>query len=718
MKTTNTSLRRGPGATLMLAHRATMSSTLALGLLLSSGAIAADVAISTRVTSPDFAAAYDKTHRRYSAAYYRGQANLSVGVCGAIDANRVSTYQWSISQAGQPPMRLVRAKPAGTDRPCDEVFVVPADADYVVQVELGMRDGRKVEGRNNVKVGRPLLIVSLGDSYASGEGNPDIPGAPTECSKLHCEGTTVTHGLSVDVEWNRKPQWLEPRANRSLKSGPALAAAALARSGRLVNFITLAATGATSHDLRAQLVELKSLHGEAPERRIDALVVSTGGNDVGFSGALEEIAKTKHFSELESGIRTKIAQVPAALRKNAGEAIASLNPRVVLWTGYPTSFFEGSDGAAAKGCGLFDTRESTTKAGVGVTQGDAQRVKDTAELLNKKIAEFANEQKFRFVRVDGGFERHGYCSRESYFVHAEEACKKQGQIGKGTMHPNAKGHRVYAREILAELRSVPGALTASDKDVVLPTEDDGFKPRFSDDESKKIASLADAFRQWSIGTTQPRGEILPGLRYSLVNYRVDGKKTRFLQYESSGAHGGINLGWTDDSKESTGDRVSKWFFERQSARPGYGEKVVNAPLKYGERVALGLMHREGLSDPYLRYGHRDWGINLKWSKEPIFEWTVLGGPIGTPVAAHQRVTIFNLTHDNFMIYFPRDSVGPSIKPGNIGWPDSTAWGWGDVLDVPGDVLGWAKNKGWGAVKGTVKAVGYGVCLAVDPLTSR
>ena len=57
-------------------------------------------------------------------------------------------------------------------QPCNERFVldVPYPGGADVKVEIG---GREIAAAD-VKV-RDLLIVGMGDSFASGEGNPDVP---------------------------------------------------------------------------------------------------------------------------------------------------------------------------------------------------------------------------------------------------------------------------------------------------------------------------------------------------------------------------------------------------------------------------------------------------------------------------------------------------------------------------------------------------------------
>src|SRR5688572_10425188 len=77
---------------------------------------------------------------------------------------------------------------------------------------------------------RDILIVSLGDSIASGEGNPDVP------QKFDWSGF-VSAG----------PRWADRRCHRSAHAGPAQAALAIERADphTSVTFISLACSGAT-----------------------------------------------------------------------------------------------------------------------------------------------------------------------------------------------------------------------------------------------------------------------------------------------------------------------------------------------------------------------------------------------------------------------------------------------------------------------------------------
>ncbi len=123
------------------------------------------------------------------------------------------------------------------------------------------------------------LIVAIGDSYAAGDGNPE------------------RHRLLTDDE----PEWADgvdgeagadhAAAHRSTLAWPAQAALVLERSDRQssVTLVSVAASGATiergllgpqnSSLPEAQVSRVAELVGE---RTIDGLLVSIGGNDVGF----------------------------------------------------------------------------------------------------------------------------------------------------------------------------------------------------------------------------------------------------------------------------------------------------------------------------------------------------------------------------------------------------------------------------------------------------
>lgn len=108
--------------------------------------------------------------------------------------------------------------------------------------------------------------------------------------------------------------------------------------------------------------------------------------------------------------------------------------------------------------------------------------------------------------------------------------------------------------------------------------------------------------------TNPNAPILPGKWFSLWNVE-SGKYVAYGKREY-----GINLKWYKRS-----DRPKRSFMiERRSDSKG--------AIKYGETVAL-KEKRGG----YVFYKKREYGINLRWSSEPVYEWEVRGGRTGQVV---------------------------------------------------------------------------------------
>ncbi|GGC34579.1 hypothetical protein GCM10011504_11230 [Siccirubricoccus deserti] len=169
-----------------------------------------------------------------------------------------------------------------------------------------------------------------------------------------------------------------------------------------------------------------------------------------------------------------------------------------------------------------------------------------------------------------------------------------------------------------------------------------------------VESLANDLKQWMIGaagTLQPKRKFdgRPERNFNLRGLKLD----RYLQHEKQ--RFGINLGWTDDASAKTAAKVTRWFFARESSDDG--------ALRYAETIALG----NGGDPSFVRHENRTVGVNLGWSKTPVYEWKILGGTAGTPVQAGQNVALFNEKANECLIYFDRTAGG------DIGWPTSQRW---------------------------------------------
>jgi hypothetical protein len=204
-------------------------------------------------------------------------------------------------------------------------------------------------------------------------------------------------------------------------------------------------------------------------RRIDVLLISIGGNDLGFSGSLTDLVKKDHWlSKLIEGgggndkeTREKIereadALIAGRLSKDfddLSDAIrARLNPRHVVIAEYPTGLFtqrdENGRTVDGDGCEIF----SSSTFDLDIVARDGQMVRELGKKLNHLIREKADRFGWTVISgVEREFDGRGYCAAPRYFVHAEESCLRQGDF-EGTMHPNAKGHEALRDCIVRAVR--------------------------------------------------------------------------------------------------------------------------------------------------------------------------------------------------------------------------------------------------------------------------
>ncbi|MFV0368847.1 MAG: hypothetical protein ACK5KM_10330 [Hyphomicrobiaceae bacterium] len=231
-------------------------------------------------------------------------------------------------------------------RTCNEPFII--DVPYPQGSEVAVSVGGVELQRASIQV-QDLLIVGMGDSFASGEGNPDVPvkfsrERDTTYGDAAKEGTIGGYPAR-DGSWKQigdkkfmkgNAQWLDQACHRSLYSHQLRAALQLAieEPHRAVTYVGLACSGAEitaglflrykgnewvpnppelsqiSAAAAAQcgktasepqdLPEAYHNKGAVPElkglvlnkcpiersRKIDLLFLSIGGNDIGFSRLL------------------------------------------------------------------------------------------------------------------------------------------------------------------------------------------------------------------------------------------------------------------------------------------------------------------------------------------------------------------------------------------------------------------------------------------------
>jgi hypothetical protein len=163
-------------------------------------------------------------------------------------------------------------------------------AAYTVAVSAQTPGGPALSSTQQVVL-RDYLIASLGDSYASGEGNPDQPAA------------VLAAGIVPIPVLTGNALWVNDQCHRSAYSSRAQLALRLEREDphSSVTYIDFSCSGSTitnvlsgwnpgpiddygnSPSIPSQVGSLAAAVGGKAGRTIDALIISIGGNDIGFA---------------------------------------------------------------------------------------------------------------------------------------------------------------------------------------------------------------------------------------------------------------------------------------------------------------------------------------------------------------------------------------------------------------------------------------------------
>lgn len=411
----------------------------------------------------------------------------------ALDAGEIEEYRWEIEVEGDATSARLRTEEPATTADLPE-------GEY--EVTLVVAGGGVEAAVTQQVVVEDILILSLGDSYAAGEGNPERPGDPP----VWADDGTSNPGSKQSLDHDA--------AHRTGLAGPAQVALEIERADphTSVTFVFLASSGATIEegvtgprvdipigsgeeiDLRPQVEEAAELIGcrssGGCDREVDVVTLSIGGNDAGFSStigllvALDGGLLTDNVqARLLEGIMTEADRGLATLPGLFGEldlALDVLDPEQVFITAYPAPTRTVGDG----GTRLCEEIAGDLLFGLEVDAMEIEAAESRLLVgLNERVGQAAADHGWTYV--DGHvaeFESHGYCGTAPYepaayagnpfpdqpeplddpavrwFRQAEESNVIQGALDdlfkpeqlstSGTLHPNELGHQAYKRALL------------------------------------------------------------------------------------------------------------------------------------------------------------------------------------------------------------------------------------------------------------------------------
>ncbi len=366
---------------------------------------------------------------------------------------------------------------------CARVHTFPKQGRYIVTLTVQARNGEPSTQSQVIEV-KDLLIAVVGDSSASGEGNPSVRGhynidpgvwsipVPGPNIELIEKGEPEVESVIEPVEWRDR------RCHRSEFSGQARAAALIeqldphvavtlisfACSGSEIDALTSGYMGKETDHLQnpqalppqieaiADLVCASSNGCRSNPRSIDALIVTVGVNDIGFETIITTCAKDPVPLGLSCDVGLTVAQALVdGIPAKYNNLVSTIQDEVVgrgipvggiYMTEYPDDPFSRFGGDRS-GCNYM----------MLINHSEASRMHVLAQALNSHIRDLVSREKppghpeWHVVdRIPEAFALNGYCADQSYWISVIQSYNVQGDRN-GTLHPNWWGHRVYEREI-------------------------------------------------------------------------------------------------------------------------------------------------------------------------------------------------------------------------------------------------------------------------------
>lgn len=316
-----------------------------------------------------------------------------------------------------------------------------------------------VSAEDDEKEEDPIIIVSLGDSYSSGEGIEPF------------------YGQDEDIESKvNNPDWL---AHRSTKSWPSLLRVE-GLEGTLSdykdeNWFFAAASGAVTDNLikkqnkdydregysgTYRLVPQLNVFDEFEKDTVDYVTLTFGGNDVGFTDIITAAAMNVPFARptklidmlntvwddfyAEDGIEDDIRRAYEEIADKAGSSAK------IIVAGYPKLLKQTGSGV------LFSPEE-------------AQRINSNVTKFNQALSAIVDSchdsgMSICFVSVEDAFDGHEAYTEEAYINEIILGSRSQDLTDKllaasaYSIHPNARGAEAYASCVQAKIDELEAGL--------------------------------------------------------------------------------------------------------------------------------------------------------------------------------------------------------------------------------------------------------------------
>lgn len=341
--------------------------------------------------------------------------------------------------------------------------------------------------------GRTFRVALMGDSFAAGEGSPNLSGARWSSNPCHRSNengrSAALRRLQADIAGAARVPANRVQFIDVACSGATINGSILGENYRGVIPLTTTGPGPVGAPLDSQLTQVKRWLNGAP---LDALVISVGGNDIGFGRVvvkcMSPLATCKDDRALETVIRRGAfgdsETVGLDFLKGAYEDMkarfdAELKPKAVYLVGVPNPVKDQDgrhchrydDGVGIMPSNFLDPLNHPFVMFAGLStlgtvstaefdRGEAKWVEDTlVNPLNEKLASIASDfrsSNWKFVRLDFMTRHHGFCAKAPWFHTFKTSLQTQRDFN-GIAHPNRNGYQVYDAFVYRELVRNVGA---------------------------------------------------------------------------------------------------------------------------------------------------------------------------------------------------------------------------------------------------------------------
>jgi len=373
---------------------------------------------------------------------------------------------------------------------------IELDIEYDSSEQVGREvSARFSDGSFTIEPARVLvedrLIVGLGDSYASGEGNPDIP---AQFTKGRVDWDVIyTHRIQKAPQKDKDARvgWLDRRCRRSMYSYQFKTALQLAleEPKKAVTYVSYACSGATTDNIinkkqspnegfklfktSPQIKALRKVleNKNNKQREIDYLLLSTGGNDIEFAKFVAYVVTSRFLRKIAApgidedrlkkmeggGIRKKLlsgtdknnGNYPrlhkVLLDEKEGIRLKGGNSKRILLTAYPNILYDENGKPCEANRREFDTPFKED-------EGRKARIEQVEQYISIPLLKVQQDERLTgelgWTVVDThlkAYTTHGFCAQSCESpLPVGEIFEMPVRENKGWKHFDPRNYKAYA----------------------------------------------------------------------------------------------------------------------------------------------------------------------------------------------------------------------------------------------------------------------------------